>query len=86
MSLAIIILKQDIKIACLLSRFIITNTILNLFLSLGIDLKSIIIYYHKCSDIKKDYNSLKVRSLRISARRQAWQLRMYRLTSYIMLG
>ena len=56
----IIILKQDIKIICLFSRFIIINTILNLFLFLGINLKSIIIYYYKCSDIKNDYNSLKI--------------------------
>ena len=67
MSLAIIILKQDIKIICLLSRFIITNTILNLFLFLGINLKSIIIYCYKCSDTKKGYNSPRIQSLKILA-------------------
>ena len=70
MFLAIIVLKQDIKIACLLSQFIITNIILNLFLSLGIDLKSIIIYCYKCSGTKKGYNSSKIQSLDIFTRRQ----------------
>ena len=70
MFLAVIVLKQNIKIICLFSWFIITNTILNLFLFLGINLKSIITYCYKCFSIKKGYNSPKVRSFRILARRQ----------------
>ena len=56
----VIVLKQSIKINYLFSRFIITNIILNFFLFLGINLKSIIIYCYKCSDIKKGYNSPRV--------------------------
>ena len=70
MSLTVIILKQGIKIAYLLSLFIITNIILNLFLSLSINLKSIIICCYKCSDTKSDYNSPKIQSFKISACRQ----------------
>ena len=60
MFLIIIVLKQNIKIIYLFSRSIIINTILNLFLFLGINLKSIIIYYYKYLKTKKDYNSLKI--------------------------
>ena len=60
MFLIIIILKQNIKITCLFSRFIIINIKLYLFLFLDINLKFIIIYYQKCLKTKKDYNNLKI--------------------------
>jgi hypothetical protein len=40
MSLTIVVLWQSIKINCLLSRLIITNTILKLYLFTTINLKS----------------------------------------------
>ena len=67
MFLIIIILKQNIKITCLFNRFIITNTKLYLFLSLNINLKSIIIYCQRCSRTKKGYNSSKIRFFKMSA-------------------
>ena len=71
MFLTVIVLKQSIKINYLFSRFIITNIILNFFLFLGINLKSIIIYCHRCFNTKKDYNNPRIQSLRILVCRQA---------------
>jgi hypothetical protein len=60
MFLVIAVLWQGIKINYLLSRLIITNTMLKLYLSIVIDLKSITKCYYKCLRTKRGYNILKV--------------------------
>jgi hypothetical protein len=60
MSLAVAVLLQGIKINCLLSRLITTNTVLKLYLFITINLKSIIRCYYKCLRTRRGYNILRV--------------------------
>jgi hypothetical protein len=67
MFLTVAVLWQGIKINCLLSQLITTNTALKPYLSIIINLKSITKCCHKCLRTKKGYNILGVRSLKILA-------------------
>jgi hypothetical protein len=60
MSLVIVVLWQGVKIDCLLSRLIITNTALKLYLSITIDLKSIARCCHRCLGTKRGCSILEV--------------------------
>jgi hypothetical protein len=60
MSLIVAVLWQGVKIDCLLSRLIITNTALKLYLLTVINLKSIIKCCYRCLRTRRGYSILKV--------------------------
>jgi hypothetical protein len=60
MSLVVAVLWQSVKINCLLSWLITTNTTLKLYLFIAINLKSIIRCYYKCLRTRKDRSILGV--------------------------